>query len=286
MITIDGYPLDLVETEEHVMSSEVTEHPVEDGADISDNIRNKPRELTFTNAVVSNTPIGAIAEDDSRIMGDTLPPPSQDAYRRLEKIWESREVVTVVSSLKKYENMALDQLTVTQEAKNAGGLIFTAHFIQVTIRQNKRVTMAIPNAGGETNLGLSLDRLVNGKKILWRKGRPPGTSPSTVPVGVIYATEVVTFQLDKAGNPAKLKHANGKELTTEELEAFTKDVNRDTAIMTNRGLYRAEQAIDAEGTVIDRALNMSDYKDAHPGEKVSPSAFGLEQDPRGRWRAR
>lgn len=278
--------MDLVETEEHTLTSEVTEHPVEDGADISDNIRNKPRELTLTNAVVSNTPIGAIANDDTRVMGDTLPPPSVDAYRRLEKIWENRDVVTVVTNLKKYENMALDQLTIPQEAKNAGGLIFTAHFVQVVIRQNKRVTMAIPNAGGEQNLGLSLDRIINGKNILWRKGKPPGTSPSTVPAGVIYATEVVTFEEDKAGNPAKLKHkTTGKELTTEELEAFTKDMNRDTALMTNRGLYRAEQRIDATGTVIDRAMNMSDYSIAHPGEKVSPSAFGLQQDDKGIWHA-
>lgn len=275
------------------MTSEVTEHPVEDGSDISDNIRNKPRELTLTNAVVSNTPIGPIANDDTRIMGDTLPPPSDDAYRRLEKIWENRDVVTVVTALKKYENMALDTLTVPQEAKNAGGLIFTAHFVQVVIRKNKRVTMAIPNGGGEQNLGLSLDKLINGKKILWRKGKPPGTSPSTVPAGVIYATEVLTFEGGESvlggrfelTKPAKLKHANGKELTTSELEAFTKDMNRDTSLMTNRGLYRAEQAIDATGTVIDRANKMSDYSLAHPGEKVSPSAFGLEKDSQGVWHA-
>lgn len=285
MVTIDGYPLDLVETEEHSMTSEITEHPVEDGSDISDNIRIKPRELTLTNAIVSNTPIGTVATDDTRILGETLPPPAMDAYRRLEQIWLARSTVTVVTNLKKYESMALETLTIPQEAKNAGGLVFTAHFKEVRIVRNKRVTMAIPNTGGEQNLGLTLDKLTDGKKILWRKGAPPGLSEATVPPGRIYAQEIVTMD-DRKAKGVRYLHPDGTELGDAEFVAFRRDLDRDTSLMTNRGLYRAEQQLNQEGTVTERAEKLADYKLAHPGENPDPALFGLEQQPNGHWIAK
>jgi hypothetical protein len=146
MVTIDGYPLDLVETEQHERSADVTEHPVEEGADVSDNVRVKPRELTLTNAVVSDTPIGAIADDPTRqgVEG----PISQDAYFRLNKVFEARQPVTVVTDLQQYKSMILDKLTITQEAKSSHGLVFVAHFKEVIIVSNRRVT-----TGQQRNLG-------------------------------------------------------------------------------------------------------------------------------------
>lgn len=159
MITIDGYPLDVVETIQHDLESEVTEHPVEEGDDVSDNVRNKPRELTFTNAVVSDTPIGAIAQDPTRSPTSGRALPSQDAFTRLEKIWESRDTVTVVTRRKKYDRMILDKLTVPQDHKDGGALVFTAHFKQIRIVQNRRVTVAVPNLGGKQTLGTKTSAL-------------------------------------------------------------------------------------------------------------------------------
>lgn len=150
-VSIDGYPLDLVETEAHELVAEVTDHPVEDGSDVSDNVRLKPRELTFTNGIVSDTPIGAIATDTTR--GDISGTYSQDAYNRLENIWLARQPVTVVTRLKKYENMILDRLSINDDSKTSHALVFTAHFKQVTIVKNKRVTVAVANLLGGQNLG-------------------------------------------------------------------------------------------------------------------------------------
>jgi hypothetical protein len=274
MVSIDGYPLDLVETEEHSLTSEITEHPVEDGSDISDNIRNKPRELTLTNAIVSDTPIGTIANDETRILGSSLPPPSDDAFRRLEQIWLDRRTVTVVTKRKKYENMALETLTTPSEAKNAGALVFTAHFKEVRIVKNKRVTVKIPNTGGENNLGLSLDRIIEGKNVLWRKGKPPGSSPSTVPPGVITGQEVVTVK-DRGEKPAQLLHANGKPLTTDELNAFTLDLNRDSALASHRTEARQAAQIKQEEDRTANGLKLAQYKLDHPGQNPDPKLFGL-----------
>lgn len=286
MVTIDGYPLDLVETEEHSLTSEITDHPVEDGSDISDNIRLKPRELTLTNAVVSNTPIGAIATDDTRKLGASLPPPAMAAYQRLEALWLARKTFTVVTGLKKYEKMGIVTLTIPQEAKNAGGLIFTVHLKEIRVATNKRVTMAVPNAGGEQNLGLSLDHLVEGQKVLWRKGKPPGTSPATTPAGVITGQEVVTVRQSSPGKHAKFLHESGTPLTSPELDAFTKDLNRDTSLLTDRGLARAQQSLDNIGNVLERDDKMATYETLHPGEHPDPSQFGLSRDPSGHWTAK
>jgi hypothetical protein len=291
MITIDGYPLDLVVTEEHSLTSEITDHPVEKGSDISDNIRRKPRELTLTNAVVSDTPIGGIATDSSRVAlrqdengQDVLP--SSDAYQRLVAIWEAGNTVTVVTNLQKYDDMAIESITVPQDAKSAGGLIFTVHFKQVTIVKNNRVTVAVPNLGGELNLGLGLDKLISGKNILWRKGKPPGLSPATEPKGVITGQEVVSVVKGASGKPSKFTHANGKELTTEELTAFAKDLDRDSALSTERGLARAQAQLDQDGKIMERSQKMLDYKTAHPGSQPDPAQFGLQKGSNGRWKAR
>jgi hypothetical protein len=282
LITIDGYPLDLVEVEEHSLESEITDHPVEDGSDISDNIRIKPRELTLTNAVVSDTPIGAIATDPTRILVDDLPPPSMDAYRKLEQIWLNREPVTIVTNLKKYDSMGLLQLTIPREAKNAGGLIFTAHFKEIRLAKNKRVRMAVPNAGGEANRGLSIDNIADKNHIFWQKGAPPGTSPATVPPGKIVGEEIVTVR-QKPGH-TKLLHPNGKELTDPEFQAFKKDLDREIALTTRRGLARGEQDFRAQGTVVDRFVARDNYITAHPGAYPDPSQFGLQRDPKtNRW---
>jgi hypothetical protein len=162
VVSIAGYILDLVETENHEKSADVTDHPVEDGADVSDNVRIKPDELTFTNAIVSNTPIGAALAArrlNSNVSVSGAPSagtlsPAQDAWNTLKGIFNARQTVEVVTGLEKYTSMILDKLTVVQTAKSAGGLIFTAHFKFVRIVANKRVTVAIPNGGnGQSNMG-------------------------------------------------------------------------------------------------------------------------------------
>lgn len=197
---IDGFFIDVVETEQHSYSSDVTAHPVEQGADVADNVRAKPRELTFTNAVVSDTPIGAAAtqrqglsQTGSSFLGKTTLAqtptilPSQDALNKLETLWRNREPVQVVSNLKKYDSMVLDKLDITRTAKTYGGLVFTCHFIEVIIVRNKRVTVAIPDGGGKKDLG--------GKNTL-------ATDPrNTLPL-VGDRLQVISFQL---GDPRALQ---------------------------------------------------------------------------------
>lgn len=170
MIRIAGYPLDLALTEEHDFESEVTEYPVESGADVSDNIRNKPLEITLE-GIVSDTPIGAIALDATRRAESGTPLPSLDAYTRILAIRDARELVTIETSLGKFERMALTRLAVPRDRTTGKALKFTVSFRQVNVVQNRRTTVrvAVPNAGGKVNGGNRQPLALLGGTVRWVK---------------------------------------------------------------------------------------------------------------------
>lgn len=219
MVTIDGFPLDLVEKIDHSLEVQITDYPVEGQVDGSDHARLKPRPLVLTNGVVSNTPTGAIALDPSRRGGNTF---GLNAYRFLEQLAENPRTVVVVTDLKRYESMLLEKLDVSEEAKTRGALVFTARFRQVLVKRNARVTVLLPNTGGVADVGPGGIHTLDGTHILWSKGKPPGTSPTTKPPGVIVGQEVLSLK------GKKVIHQDGKTpLTDEEIAALRLDLARD-----------------------------------------------------------
>jgi hypothetical protein len=300
LCSIDGYPLDLCETEVHTFTSEITDHQVEDGSDIADNIRNKSIELTLTNCVVSDHPIGTIATDGTRLAtGDDLPSISQDAANRMLAIRDAKQPVVVVTGWKRYPSMGLEEFTVTRDAKSFGGLVFTAKLKEIRVVKNKRVKVAVVNLGPRNNLGARGAQKLASNQILWRKGKPPGTSPATDPKGVIYAEEIVETRdlqtrqtvgsigvfdstpITYTATRSTVVHSKtGLPLTTEELFAFSKDMNRDSALATNRELARQGKQLADQAEATKRWHALQDYKEEYPGTKADPAMFGLVQDPK------
>lgn len=144
MMSIDGFPIDIFEKEKHTLKSEITDHPVESGGDVADNIHNMPDELEVE-GIVSDNPIGLLAQDPTR-QGDSKP--SVNAYEKLKALRAKRDVFTVVCSKGRFENMAMEELSQSIEAKNSKSFTFTCKFKKLTIVLNKRVTVAVPNVGG------------------------------------------------------------------------------------------------------------------------------------------
>lgn len=270
MISIDGYILDLVEKEDHTLESVITDYAVESGSPMTDHIRPKPRPLVLTNAVVSNTPTGAIATDSSR-QGRTRF--GMDAYRFLEQLYENPRAVVVVTDLKRYESMALEKVSIIRDAKSAGGLIFTATFRQITIKQNARVTVRLPNTAGEADVGPGGIHTLDGTHILWNKGKPPGTSPTTKPIGAIVGQEVLTLK------GKKVIHQDGKTaLTDAEVADLRLDLARDerskedAAARADKHLREeARKKVDRNRT--DAALRILNNKQEHPGAQPDPAVM-------------
>jgi hypothetical protein len=156
VIVIGGYPIDVALSEEHKRSADVTEHAVEKGSDLSDNIRVKQREITIE-GVVTDTPIGAIALDPTRQNVDGMI--SQDAYRQLEALFDSGDTFTLICARGKFENMAFVDLSEPIDKDHPiKGLYFTGTFRQIRTATLNRITVrvAIPIAGGKADLGNKL----------------------------------------------------------------------------------------------------------------------------------
>ncbi len=160
MILIDGFAIDIATTEEHQLDSEVTEYPVEEGSDIADHVRARPIMVSL-DCIVSNTPIGPIADtrraegsvSDSELLAPSSP--ADDAYAKLVAIREAREPITITTSLKTYENMLLESLSIPRSARTGDALEFRASFKQLLLVTNRRTTIRtkIPRAKKKVNRG-------------------------------------------------------------------------------------------------------------------------------------
>lgn len=149
-VQLDDFEIDGVMSEDHTFDAEITEHPVETGSDIADNVRSKPGVVTLTDCLVSDSPIGDIA---NRRPDQSLP--SADARAKLEQLRINREPITIVTGLKTYQNMVLQSYAVTKTAKETSALRFRCTFKEVIIVTNDRaiIRVAVPSAATKVNLG-------------------------------------------------------------------------------------------------------------------------------------
>lgn len=170
--SIGSIELDAAISISHRAEVEVTQHPVEKGADIADHLRPKP-EIVTIEGVVSNTPInvtqqtravefvgtGFRAEFQTTAREEQpfgVPGYAEEAYAKLRDIKDNRELVTIVTPLKTYENMALTSLEIPQDAKTGDSLRFTATFQNVRVVENKVTNLKVatdPRANKKAKLG-------------------------------------------------------------------------------------------------------------------------------------
>lgn len=151
MIKINGYAIDAALSEDHDHEAEVTEFPVEQGGNITDHVRIKPIQVTIK-GVVSDTPIGAVAaiRDAANVtigdgdVGDAVLP-SVEALAFLRATFEAGKEITIETSIKTYDDMIMERLSIPQSAETGEALMFTATFKQIIIEANKRVVIrAVP----------------------------------------------------------------------------------------------------------------------------------------------
>lgn len=139
--------LDASLSESHSMSATVTEHPVEEGADIAYHIRRQPDAITIS-GIVSDTPLVflASAQAPSPIVDDlTRAPDRVDlAYAELQRLMNDGELVDVVTSLRTYENMALTSLSVTRDVSNGNVLNATMSLRQVVVAESEKIAAPEP----------------------------------------------------------------------------------------------------------------------------------------------
>jgi len=141
--------VDVAITESHETDCDVTENPVEDGANITDHVQVKPAKLTIE-GLVSDTPIKFLQGlrslfDDNR---------SRKTYEELLAIQQAREPISVITGLKQYENMILKTLTIPRSVDTGRALRFSALFQEVRIVESRTIAISSdPQFQNKSSLG-------------------------------------------------------------------------------------------------------------------------------------
>lgn len=131
--------VDATMSEDHTFSAEVSSYPIENGSDITDNVRLKPFTLKL-DCIITDTPLS----------GPTDNIPTADAYLALQKLMNAKKQVTVQTSLDTFINMVITDISIPRSATNGQSLVFTISFQQVIIIENQRTTVSAPAPRGGT----------------------------------------------------------------------------------------------------------------------------------------
>jgi hypothetical protein len=167
----DTIQLDVTLVETHSAQAEVTQHPVEVGADISDHYRQKPREVRIQ-GIVTDTPIDgslinaalraapglgialAGAESVSKAIfgqADVM----RSTFDLMQRIRDTGTMLQVWTPYRVYQNMLMTDFEVTRDQKGGEALYFTATFREVFLVASSTATinLAPPIAQAPLDMG-------------------------------------------------------------------------------------------------------------------------------------
>ena len=133
---------DCVVTESHLLTTQVTSSPVQNGSDVANNAINDPTELTIV-GVVTDTPfLNLLSSVDNSVVGitgtsenitDFAQSRSQAATSHLIAVKNKRELLTVDTALLRYNNMLLTSISTETNKDTFLAPIFTLTFKEVVI---------------------------------------------------------------------------------------------------------------------------------------------------------
>jgi hypothetical protein len=118
---------DVVEVEETVLETEVTDNPVETGVSIADHAFDKPIKLTIT-AGVSDTPPPGKDQDAFAAVGSAR---SVEAYAWLDRARRAHEPFSVQTGLALYSSMLITSLRTKQDKDSSRVLKFTLELREI-----------------------------------------------------------------------------------------------------------------------------------------------------------
>lgn len=150
-IKIESIEIDSCLDESHQLTNTVTDHPVEQGFNISDHVRPNPDQVTLR-CFVSNTPLSVDQTKSAVRQGavnfDTTAPQviegrGNQAFLQLKKLRDEGTLIEVVTTLKTYgvsktEGLVIESLTIPRTRQNYDGLEFTIQLKQIRIVKNRQ----------------------------------------------------------------------------------------------------------------------------------------------------
>ena len=146
---IGGYFFDAVFRTEHQTRLQITSHPVQGGANISDHAFMDPARVVMEIGMSDAHAIGGILGQFT-----TAANRSQSAFDILQQMQNSKTLLNVYTRLKQYNNMLIADLRFPDDVKTATGLRETVQLQQVIVVDVPAVKVSSrPQTTGKTNGG-------------------------------------------------------------------------------------------------------------------------------------
>jgi len=123
----DALVVDACVKEDHALVVTTTQHPVEQGFDVSDHARPEPRSLSL-DCVVSNSPIGRSPLSASDALA---------TWQIFMDLWQTPRRISVSTSRGLYESMIVTKVTNAVDAKTANALVFTVALVEIRVVKNR-----------------------------------------------------------------------------------------------------------------------------------------------------
>jgi hypothetical protein len=123
--SVGGITFDVTIEERHSDKLNITSHPVQTGADISDHAYKLPQEVTLT--------VGKGA------LGDAHAP--RDVYENVRELQESREPFDIITGKREYKNMLIRDIMETTSAETENSLILTLDCVEVILVETQKVSV-------------------------------------------------------------------------------------------------------------------------------------------------
>lgn len=122
--------LDATLSETHQYTAKITSYPLEDGRDVSDHIIKDPPELQIS-GIVSDTPLNILSAFNRSV----------DSFERLVRMFEAKQIITVVTGIKVYLNMVIVSLQVPRNVNSGQSLTFNIDLQRINLDSSVNLTL-------------------------------------------------------------------------------------------------------------------------------------------------
>lgn len=137
---IAGYFFDGFMEVEHTSKVQITSHPIQTGANISDHAYEEPDELNMK--IIMSDAMSSISEDSEKQFAGIAYTRSVGAYKILRELLKQKKVFSVGTRLKTYDNMMMQSLTVNDNADSMNGLVADISMRQIFVVNEKTVKVS------------------------------------------------------------------------------------------------------------------------------------------------
>lgn len=130
---VGSISFDLLMSEQHTFNNQVSDHNVEDGSVIADHIKNE---------LENGSIVGLITNFSIRATNIEFSNRAQKAFDELVDLWKRRELVTVVTVMRVYTDVAITGVSVARSAETGEAIALNISFRKVRIVKLKQVSVS------------------------------------------------------------------------------------------------------------------------------------------------